>query len=283
MTTPKTTQAQLHDGSSIDIEIYGEGQTILLPVNPHPIEGEQAEQMRMYGADPALGQALIQGLSDTFRVVAFDYEGQAFNLPKALTLTPDNVAQDMLALADSAGAERFAYYGYSWLALVGMQLAVRTNRLSALIMGGFPPVNGPYAEMLKVTTAAFEMSGGNQTPETANDEWSTAHLSKGQTQQFVTLYEALQSCDDQVAQAHMSCPRLCFVGSADRIEYAPHWGGVTVDLAAPIIAQRSTLAALGWDVRVLDGLDHMGAMQAAQVIPIIRPWLISKLVSPRPA
>jgi hypothetical protein len=30
-------------------------------------------------------------------------------------------------------------------------------------------------------------------------------------------------------------------------------------------------------VRVLEGLDHMQAMQASQVLPILRPWLIDQL------
>ena len=114
--------------------------------------------MRQYGTDPALGQSLIKGLSDAFRVVAFDYEGQCLRTPKPDTLTPANVASDLLAVADAAGADRFAYYGYSWLAMIGLQLAIRTDRLLALIMGGFPPLNGPYEEMLRVTTATYEMA-----------------------------------------------------------------------------------------------------------------------------
>src|SRR5256885_14653402 len=68
-------EARLHDGSTIEIEIAGEGPTLLLPVNPRPVEGPQAEQMLKYGVDPALGQSLIEGLRDAFRVVVFDYEG----------------------------------------------------------------------------------------------------------------------------------------------------------------------------------------------------------------
>jgi pimeloyl-ACP methyl ester carboxylesterase len=87
-------------------------------------------------------------------VLAFDYEGHVLATPKPDTLTPVNVAGDILAVADAAGAERFAYYGYSWLAMGGLQLAIRTDRLWALAMGGYPPVDGPYAEMLQVTAAA---------------------------------------------------------------------------------------------------------------------------------
>jgi pimeloyl-ACP methyl ester carboxylesterase len=80
-----------------------------------------------------------------FRVVAFDYEGHVLEVPKPSTLTPDNLARDFLVVADAAGAERFAWYGYSWLAVGGLQLALRSDRVAALVMGGWPPIGGPYA------------------------------------------------------------------------------------------------------------------------------------------
>ncbi|MBO0780973.1 MAG: hypothetical protein J2P37_19295, partial [Ktedonobacteraceae bacterium] len=200
-------EAILHDGNIITIEIHGAGPTLLLPVNPQPVTGSQAEQMRAYGVDPALGQSLINGLSDTFRVVAFDYEGECLRRPKPDTLTPANVASDLLAVADAAEADRFAYYGYSWLALIGLQLAIRTDRLWALIMGGFPPLNGPYEEMFRVTTATYEMAiGARAKPSADESEWSGMELSRDQTRQFVALYQALQGFDDRAAQAQITCP-----------------------------------------------------------------------------
>jgi pimeloyl-ACP methyl ester carboxylesterase len=224
-------------------------------------------------------------------VVAFDYEGHVLQAPKPDTLTPANLAGDLLAVADAAGADRFAYYGYSWLAIAGMQLAIRSDRLTALAMGGYPPLDGPYAPMLQVTTATHEMAVANQTspppaqppgesPESPGEpDWSQVEmtLSEAQTRQFVTLYQALQDFDDRAAQAQLRCPRLCFVGSADEIAYDQRWGGVRVDIAGPVIARRAELEALGWQVEVLEGLDHMQAMQAAQVLPILRPWLIGSL------
>lgn len=273
-------QVILHDGSTIEIEVHGAGPTLLLPVNPQPVTGPQAEQMRKYGADPALGQSLIKELSDAFRVVAFDYEGECLRRPKPDTLTPANTAKDLLAVADAAEADRFAYYGYSWLAMIGLQLAIRTDRLSALIMGGFPPLNGPYEEMLLVTTAAYKMASGVQTTGSAEEsEWSGTALSMDQTRQFVTLYQALQGFDDRAAQARITCPRLCFVGSADEIQYGESWGNVNISLAGPVVRGQAQLSDLGWDVRVLDGLDHMQAMQAKQVLPILRSWLETRLES----
>ncbi|WP_433514542.1 alpha/beta fold hydrolase [Nonomuraea sp. CA-143628] len=277
------TEAKLHDGSTIHLEVHGRGPTVLLPVNPVPIEGTKADDMRKWGVDPALGRNLIDGLSDAFRVVAFDYEGHVLATPKPDTLTPANIAADLLAVADAVDADRFAYYGYSWLALSGLQLAIRTDRLSALVMGGYPPLDGPYAEMLSVTMATYEMSGQDPAPQQTErkaDEydWDSAEvtMTEAQTRQFVTLYEGLQDFDDRAAQASLSCPRLCFAGSADKIEYGERWGGVDVDIAGPMVNRRAELEALGWEVRVLDGLDHIQAMQVANVLPVLRPWLESR-------
>jgi hypothetical protein len=74
-------------------------------------------------------------------------------------------------------------------------------------------------------------------------------------------------------------PRLCFAGSADEIDYGERWGGVRVRLARPLLERRPELERHGWDVRVLDGLDHTQAMQATAVLPILRPWLTAALAT----
>jgi pimeloyl-ACP methyl ester carboxylesterase len=276
-------EARLHDGHIIEVDVQGSGPTVLMPVNPRPVAGPQADEMRDWGADPALGHSLVRGLSDAFRVVAFDYEGHLLSTPKPDTLTPVNAVHDLLAVADAVGADRFAYYGYSALAVIGLQLAIRTDRLSSLAIGGFPPLDGPYAEMLQVTTAAHEMAiEAEKSPQPVEPpqagDWSSVSvtLSEAQTRQFVTLYGALQDFDDRAAQTRVTCPRLCFVGSADEIEYGEKWGNIHVSMAGPILKRRAELEALGWTVRVLDGLDHMQAMQATQVLPMLRQWLVSQ-------
>jgi len=272
-------QAKMHDGSTISIEVHGDGPNLLLPVNPHPVEGPKAEEMRKWGADPALGHSLVNGLTDSYRVIAFDYDGHNLSFPKPDTLTPDNVVRDILAVADAAGADRFAYYGYSWLGMIGLQLAIRSDRLSALIMGGFPPMNGPYAEMLPFFEAVHAQSGAQlkegETNDPSDPDNVKVTVSKDTTLQFVTLFQALQAFDDEAVQSQIKCPRLCFVGSKDEIDHGEKWGNVHVSLAAPIVNRREELEHLGWDVRVLEGLNHAQAMQASQVVPIIRSWLVS--------
>jgi pimeloyl-ACP methyl ester carboxylesterase len=268
------TSTALHDGSTIDIEVSGEGPNLLMPANPVPIEGPQAEAMREWGADPALGRNLIDGLSDVARVVAFDYEGHRLAHPAPETLTPENILNDVLAIADAAGADRFAWYGYSWLALSGLQIATMTDRLTGLAMGGYPPLDGPYDEMLAVTTAGWELATGRRQSQ-GEDAWASASLPPDQARQFLTLYEALQGFDDRAAESRISSDveKLAFVGEKDEIQYGPTWGDVFVSLAAPTIRARDELEARGWDVQVLPGLDHTTAMLPVNALPVLRPWL----------
>lgn len=271
-------EATLHDGSRIPIQVGGSGPWLLLPVNPVPVTGEAAEEMRRWGADPQLGHSLVEGLRDRCTVVAFDYEGHLSAVPKPDTLTPTRVADDFLSVAAAAGAERFAYYGYSWLALAGLQLALRTDRLTGLAMGGFPPLGGPYRGMLRVTTAAHEMAS-NPPPAPATPpepgDWSsvTVTLTEAQTRQYVTLYTALRSFDERAALDRVRCPRLCFAGTADEIDYGPGWGEVHISIGAALAQHRRELEAAGWTVHLLEGLDHLQAMQARVVLPLLRSWL----------
>jgi pimeloyl-ACP methyl ester carboxylesterase len=274
---------RLHDGSTLDVLVTGDGPAVLLPINPVPVSGGRAEELRRWGADPELGRKLVDGLRDRHRVVAVDYEGHVvLRVPQPDTLTPDNIAADLLAVADAAGVDRFAYYGYSWLAVAGLQLALRTDRLTGLAMGGYPPLGGPYAQMLTITRAAHAMAvanAGAPPPAPADPDaevdWSTAQmtLTEGQTKQFVTLYEALEGFDERAALERIGGARLAFAGSADEITYEERWGGVRVSMVAPTVEHRAELERLGWRVRVLDGLDHMGAMQADAVLPLLREWL----------
>jgi hypothetical protein len=277
-------EARMHDATLLPLVTRGAGPAVLLSVRTEPHDPERAAEMRRWGADPDLGPRLIDGLAEAgFRVVAADYEAHRERHPAPETLTPDAVAHDLLALADAAGAESFAYYGYSWLALSGLQLALRTDRLWALAMGGYPPAGGPYAEMLAVTRAAHasalaqEAAGPPSTPAAAVEpgDWDALPVAipPARTQQYATLYEALRGFDDTAAQRRLTVPRLCFAGAADDITYGPDWGDVTVRIAEPLVRLRGDLEADGWTVEVLPGLDHLGAMRSEVVLPLLRSWL----------
>jgi hypothetical protein len=155
------------------------------------------------------------------------------------------------------------------LALSGLQLALRTDRLRA------------YRSMLAVTRAAHAMSvqtagepaGPVAAPEPGDWDSVSVQTTESQTQQFVTLYEALQDFDDSAAVLPADLAKLAFAGAEDQIDYKPVWGGVRVSIGEPLARHQVTLAKAGWDVRVLPGLDHMGAMHSAVALPILTGWL----------
>jgi len=280
------TTARLHDGSALDVVVTGEGPAILMPVDTTFTEGEAADRARAWGADPNAGHSLATGLADAgFRAVAAGYEAHLAQHPKPHTLTADAVVADLLAIADAAGADRFAYYGYSWLALSGLQLAVRTDRLTGLVMGGFPPLGGPYPAMLAVTRSAhrqaLEVDGRPPTApvEVQPGDWDSVEftLTPDQTQQYVTLYESLVDFDERAALDRLTIPRLAFAGENDTVAYGPKWDNTVVEIAGPLRANRDELVERGWTVALLPDADHMSGMHAARVLPFLIPWLTEHL------
>ncbi|GAA0559454.1 hypothetical protein GCM10010172_48170 [Paractinoplanes ferrugineus] len=257
--------------------MLGTGPDVLLPTSIRVVEGPAADEIRAWGADPALGHRLATGLAEAgFRVIAADYEGHLAAHPKPGTLTAETLCADLLAIADAGSAETFAYYGYSWFGLAGLQLATRTDRLTALAMGGFPPLGGPYRPMLRVTRATYELAV--EPPARRGDpvpgDWDSADLtlSPDQTRQYLSLYESLEHFDD-TAVTLPPFPRLAFAGEKDTIVYGPKWGDAVIDMAGPLIAGRAELEARGWRVEVIPGADHMSAMRAEVVLPLLTGWL----------
>ena len=276
------TMAKLHDGTLVEVTTAGDGPAVLTQASLAVIEGETAERMRAWGAQPDLGQALVTGLAQAGRrVVSADYEGHLAAHPAGGTLTADALAADLLAIADAAGVDEFAYYGYSWLALAGLQLAIRTDRLTGLAMGGFPPLGGPYDAMLAVTRAAHRMAMenvGRELPDRSEIEvgdWDAAVVTQqpDQTRQYVTLYESLRDFDERAALERVSVPRLAFAGSEDTMEYGPRWGDVRVEIGPPLAAHRHELVDQGWTVEVVAGGDHSSVMRSSTALPILTGWL----------
>ncbi|MGE7615336.1 alpha/beta fold hydrolase [Paenibacillus sp. NPDC101420] len=283
---------RLTNHSAIEVGLTGgsDRPTIMLPIAKKSVYNQEAENLKLWGVDPELGKHFVEGLADTFQVLYFDYEGHLFQHPVD-NLTVDHIVKDLLLIADEMNVKSFSYYGYSWLALIGLQLAIRTNRLESLVMGGFPPYNGPYQEMLIVTQKTHTQALNNQNEvaekssiETENPneiDWDNIKVSMDTrvTAQFVALYESLTAFDDRSIHHLLSLPKLAFAGENDTIVYGENFGNVTVDIAGILKMNSTKLCDLGWDVEVLTGsqMDHTKAMQPAVVIPLIKPWFIKQL------
>ena len=126
--------------------LYGRGPALFLG---SPISASNSRP----GGDPlaAIRQGYLDRLTDRYQVIVMDYPPTGPAAVGAVaSFDPAHVCADILAVADAAGADRFAWYGYSWGGVVGLQLAARTDRLSALICGGWPPIGASYPDMAVV-------------------------------------------------------------------------------------------------------------------------------------
>ncbi|MFA1819463.1 alpha/beta fold hydrolase [Virgibacillus oceani] len=283
---------QFTDGSEIKVGLVGNPDftTIMLPVAKESVYGSEAKNLKLWGVDPEMGEHFVEGLMDQFQILYFDYEGHRLQYPNPENLTPESIVNDLLIIADEMDVKKFSYYGYSWLALLGLQLAIRTDRLESLIMGGFPAIDGPYNEMMVVTNKTYEQALNNQnspiideqdhiSPEKVDWDNIQVKIDTNQTKQFVTMYKNLREFDDREIQHKLVIPRLAFAGEQDTIIYGENFGGVTVDITGILQNNKQELEHLGWDIEILKGtdMDHIKAMQPITVLPLIKPWFIKNL------
>jgi pimeloyl-ACP methyl ester carboxylesterase len=165
------------------------------------------------------------------------------------SFTADRLCADILAVADAAGVDRFAWFGFSFGSVVGLQLASRTNRLSALVCGGWPPLGGQYAETLAYIEA-----------ETA----------QGRATSGLNFYRSIRGWPEREAVSKLTCPRMAFAGNKD--EFVA--GAATRMRIGPLIAEhRAELERMGWTVQLIDGFGHELGGRPDVIVPILRRFL----------
>lgn len=203
----------------------------------------------------------LDRLSDHYRVLLVDYPsiGGSRDIPPH-ELTADRVCADLLAVASAAGFDRFAYWGYSWSGAVGLQMAARSDRLTALVVGGWPPLDGPYEAIL----AAARLKLPN--PEASSMK---VLRSKAQYAQWIHYYESMLGWREREAVARIECQRLViFGGEGDLVE-----AGIPVPIASSIRRNRAALEAMGWRVHEIAGQGHGVCLRPELVVPPVRGFL----------
>lgn len=216
--------------------------------------------------DPTGTQQWIDGLSDDFFLVVADYPrgfGKTGN-PLGMDFTPDVAAEEYARIADAAGIGQFGWVGYSYGGAMGVQVACRSGRVSALAVGGFPPLDAPFRDMVEVTTRLAET-----TP-------ASAGLAPELLWTSVGFYTPLLDWPEREEVAKLAMPRMAFMGSAD-VGVPTH--GVNSPLAANLRAVAPELTAMGWQVEWLEGQDHMTAIEAAVSLPVVRDFFRRSLLS----
>lgn len=236
--------------------LHGQGQPLLIGL---PL---MASHTALFGPE---SQAMLDGylgaLTDRYRVMLIDYPGIGASRDIAPhELTAERVCEDLLGVADAAGFERFVYWGYSWSGAVGLQLATRTDRLDALVIGGWPPLGGPYRAIL----AAARRKLPNPEPSSLKVLRSPAQYA-----QWIHYYESMLHWPEREAVVAIGCPRLVYFGAEGDLAEA----GIPVRIASAIRHHRPELEQRGWVVHEQPGQGHGGMAQPEHSVPLVRSFL----------
>ena len=221
-----------------------------------------ASHAALFGPDSmAVLHGYLDRLTDRYRVLLVDYPsiGKSRDIAPE-QLTAERVCADLLGVASAAGFKRFAYWGYSWSGAVGLQLAARTDRLSALVIGGWPPLGAPYAGILQATRL-----------KAPKPEPSSMAVLRNQAQyaQWGHYYESMLGWPEAESVARIAVPKMVFFGAdGDLVE-----AGVPIRIASVIRQHRAELQAQGWHVHEVPGEGHGVCMKPERVVPPVREFL----------
>jgi len=237
-------------------EVHGKGIPLLLGF---PVLASHA---LVFGeAAGEIHAQFLAGLTDRYQVLTIDYPsiGRSADIPPEL-LTRDRVCQDLLKVATAAGFHDFVYWGYSWGAAVGLQLSSRTDRLTGLVMGGWPPLGAQYADVL----ASAE--------EQIADPPAAVQVvlrSPAQYAQWSYFYRSLGDWSEELLCRSLTMPRLAFAGGEGDVLA----GSRLIRNASTLKARQAELEAMGWEVQLIPGRDHSVGLDPAIVVPLVREFL----------
>ena len=242
------------DGTHIAYDRAGSGPAILL------LHGGGGSRLEWHQA------GYVQHLQDHFIVVTLDLRGHGESDlptdPSAYTI--EKLEQDILAVADACGIERFALWGMSYGGKVGRYLAVHSERVQQFTMLGTPlgpGVSGQPRQDAKDFCAHWlpiirGLSDGSL---------ELASLSPADQEMLRTLHIPamtgwVRAMLDwpAVAPPDFRCPTLYLVGSADQFA-----------MQSLREYEASILDSL-LQVQVVEGLDHDQLFEAVdQILPIL--------------
>jgi pimeloyl-ACP methyl ester carboxylesterase len=244
--------------SGIQFEVHGDGVPLILGF---PLMASHAQ---IFGAAAAaVREGFLSRLTDRYRVLLVDYPsvgGSETIAPSDLTV--ERACADMLEVADEAGFDRFAWWGGTFGAVVGLALAASSDRVSALIAAGWPPLGVPFAAMAHAAQ--------QQLPDPPPHA-RVMLRQPAQYAQWITFYTSLPNNWDAAVVPRIRCPRAVIYGANAESSV----GNTPLPLAATIRARRGELEALGWHVVELAGCDSSLILDPVALGPAGRGFLDS--------
>jgi pimeloyl-ACP methyl ester carboxylesterase len=159
------------------------------------------------------------------------------------------------AILDAANVGRAAFVGYSYGGALAVQVACRSDRLSAVAVGGWPPLEAPFRRLAEIAT------------ELATDPPAELDLSREMLWSAAGFYGSLVEWAERDEVPEIDIPRLAFTGTDDEFD-APN-----PTLSDLLRRAEDDLRALGWEIAWIEGADHAGAMDARVSGPVVRAFL----------
>ncbi len=250
--------ATSRDGNRIAYDRTGSGPALLLLHG-----GAQSRQSwRTVG--------YVDRLKSDFSIVAMDLRGHGeSSRPHDVdAYAIERHCEDILAVADHAGVERFILWGYSLGANIGRYLAARSDRVARFVMVGIPFGPGASGEFRHMVTGVRDRWGPifrAQDEGTLDLQALTpperGYLQSGRARSEVGWLTAILTWGD-VDPGQLLCPTLWMVGSQNPVARD------NVETLAPMLPQTRVRPV------VIEGLTHESELtDIDRILPRVQGFL----------
>jgi pimeloyl-ACP methyl ester carboxylesterase len=242
------------DGTRIAFDVTGQGPVIML------LHGGGHNRQKWHEI------GYIERLHKDFKIITIDIRGNGeSDKPIDSTFyTTAKMCQDLLAVADACGANRFAIWGFSYGANIGRYLAAQSDRVSKIILIGIPfglGASGDFRRSIEDfrshwTPIVESQHNGTLNLESLSDD-DRSYLQG--TNVPVTLAWLSAMLDWRAIEpADIRCSTLCLVGSQNEIAMAS------------LKEYEESLKASNVQVHVIEGLNHLQEFtEIDQVLPVM--------------
>jgi pimeloyl-ACP methyl ester carboxylesterase len=187
----------------------------------------------------------VKRLATEFTVVTMDLRGhgESGKPEDTSAYAIDRLIEDVLAVADAAGAKRFTIWGFSYGANVGRYAAVRSMRVQSMVYIGIPfgaAADGTFrtfiVDMRSKWTPVMEAHRKGQLDVQSLSETDRATWRRGTVPVSLAWMGAMLDYPP-IEPSDMPCPTLWLVGTSNQVAmpsaaaYKPKLGGTRVSLA----------------------------------------------------
>ena len=252
------------DSTRIAFDIGGEGTPLLL------LHGGGGSR-----ADWHTGGYVAQ-LKEEFSVISMDLRGHGeSDKPRdPVRYSTEKMGQDILAVADTCGAERFMLCGYSFGGNVGRYLAASSDRVAKMVMIGNRLGTGVSGEFRQFVfdfrnrwASVVEAAGDTFDPNSlsAQDQEDIQQLSfPGELLPAALAFSTAMLDWGTVTPADILCPALWLIGSENK------------NAMAGFMEYQEDLPVSKVQVRIFEGMTHVQEFENTdQTLPVILNFIRS--------